>query len=255
MGFSLILRCDLGSDYSCYDALKPHYPQSLGATRQMSRTAREAALRWLYIDVRFDPKCVAKLDAERQARNIQIQFKGGLMDSCDARRACVPRRRAQPKAWPTDIKQWPGFMSKAANAEYGNESEFRIRPPDINASTPALAADNSAFELRNFSLSRVAPHFDRRGMAAGIVQARLDQPLNPSSRMLPSACDETRSRVGSSRAEIHSACLRSRESVATIAPDASGQAAAGETSYGAASFLCTISSLASCGSRWGPMTC
>ena len=110
--------------------------------------------------------------------------------------------------------------------------------PDINTSTAALAADNPAFEVRNFSLSRVAPHFDRRGLAAGIVQARRDQPLTPAR-----AC--CRAHVTDAvegwliPAEIHSACLRSRESVATIAPDASGQAAEGETSYGAAS-SCSI---------------
>ena len=125
--------------------------------------------------------------------------------------------------------------------------------PDINTSTAALAADNPAFEVRNFSLSRVAPHFDRRGLAAGIVQARRDQPLTPARACCRAHVTDAvegwliPGRIPFGLPPLARECCDYRPGC--IGPG-SGR---GDVIRGSQFLFNT--SLASCGSRWGPMTC
>ena len=42
----------------------------------------------------------------------------------------------------------------------------------------ALRADHPSAEIRDFGFSRIAPHIDQRGVAAGVVEARRNQPLD-----------------------------------------------------------------------------
>jgi hypothetical protein len=137
-----------------------------------------------------------------------------------------PPSRSLPSRWRLqqcqDVRRTCGRYRRASGASaehFAGQTIARwlflpIRPHiNLVPSAAALSADNARAEVRNFCFSRVAPHFDKRGVAEASLRHDAIRRCTPSSRILPNVIGAL-AREGLARAQTTD-CLGARSLLVT----------------------------------------